>query len=461
MLRRLSWLMLLCILVTGCAAGEDAEKPGGALAAAFARPWEATLQAEASAVMPLDEVRTGELNSLLKHVGLRLRRETDGGVKLSGLTLLVDGEPALDAVLRESGDTAAAFLPGCSEGYAASAGDPLAMIFGADSVPDTEALGLEALGTLREADTWTDALLAADGLLSVKNERQKVGNYGTAVTRHALTAASDEAQAFGERILAACPDGWLKKKLTGAVFRGKQSLSMLCDADGTALKVSYSGRIVFNGGDERNVTFTWRRKRDGDEMDSLTLKTPGADGKNRTNLVLKRTVKDGPDGAHTEAEFTLDRKLDRDRTLTEGTLKLTVGSQVTGTVKLTASVTGGETKKTALTLKPDLSVGGAALLSGSLAWEYREDGHVTSAWTVTGTVRPLAETVWELPGSAVMLEQLSVEELGQVRARAVGAAARALIPRLVLLPEADTGYLRRELENWDEIVSAARAALGE
>ncbi len=457
-MKRMIVLALCLCLVAACAGAESALYPGFAWEELLEQPWEATLSAQARAVVPLDDARTEELNALLRHITLHLAWNP-GEVIWGAVTARVDGEQVLRLEQWSGGGRTAVLVPGSGTALV-SAGDPLGIILGEDALPDWDALPGWALTWLEDADRLVENLAGAEGS-SGKKVNQSVQSAGTAVRQLTWKTGAGDGDVLWRTVVEACPEGALRDILSGLASGGKQSLVLLLDKKGDVLKVTYTGALKPREGEVRNVSLTWRRRRGETLFDKVTLKTPDKAGKVRNNLVFERSAKDTKKGRSLTVTFTWDDKTETDRDYVKGDVQLVAGEQLTGTVKLTRERSGTEKAKTALNLKPALSVTrseGQTRLNGSLTWELKEDGHLSGGWTLRVDMRPLGEEVPAFPAETAELDGMSPEEVQAVNQQMLQTVTPGLIRALVLLPREDTLFLSRDLASWDEIVAAAQAA---
>ena len=167
--------------------------------------------------------------------------------------------------------------------------------------------------------------------------------------------------------------------------------------------------------------------------------------------MLQRSCKDTKNGRLLKTTLTVDFKEGKDRDHTECEIQLTAAERLTGTVRITREQSGA--------VEPDLTVGGGdpPLLQGSVAWQMKEDGHLTGDWDLRLSMGPLSAEVPALPDITTDVDAMTGEQREAAGLAAVRAVTPVLIRALVLLPPEDTLFLSRELLSWDEIVSAAQS----
>ena len=457
-MKRCLILVICCCLLAGAACAENLLYPGLRWESLLETAWEAEINATAGTVMPLDETRTEELNGLLSHLSLRLFRSPRGEGSWSAVSAGVDGAEAFRIDQWTDGTRTVVRLPGDHDPYASEGGDPLALLFGGDLIPEEAQAPDWAFTWLADADGLAENL-AALAQMKPKKVRESVQSVGTAVQQLSWKTGKEDADTFWQAVVAACPEGALRDILAGCSGEGKQSLVLLCGAEGQVMKVTYTGRLKPGDGETRQVSLTWRRRRDETVFDKLTLRTPTDSGSARNNLVLQRSCKDTKNGRLLKTTLTVDFKEGKDRDHTECEIQLTAAERLTGTVKITREQSGAVEGKKTVTLKPDLTVGGGEppLLQGSVAWQMKEDGHLTGDWDLRLSMGPLSAEVPALPDITTDVDAMTGEQREAAGLAAVRAVTPVLIRALVLLPPEDTLFLSRELLSWDEIVSAAQS----
>lgn len=402
-----------------------------------------TLSAQATAHMPFGEERLSWLNALLRHLSMQI---ISAGER-ERLCILVDGMEALSADLQTENDLT----------YSAWSFDPATVYTGLiqDLPQDTGTLyGL----TLTEHDlmdqvfaVFEDLPTAYGEVMQVSKVNSELKGYGILTSKQQLIIDKKDTELLESlpvRLSALCKDATLRESVSRLVFSGRQVFTLLSDAEGNLLKVSYTGVCGFPD-DQREVSLNWQHvSTEGKVRNKLTLKTPTASAKARNNLVVEeKTV---PDGA---------------------------GETWTGTYKYEVLSAG---LKTVLTADVNLHLE-EETLSGKVSFQQNVGSdpytrillepalHLTER-NAEGTVKISQYSRKNLLEGAVItlaaqsgasLSRLNTEQAvsmtDTVRERLLKQAVRALIRPLVLLPEEDTLYLSRDLseEAWSKIAAAA------
>ena len=419
--------------------------------------WEADLRAEAVTVMPLDGQRTTELNDLLRHMSLQIAWEPTRHEDWSSGVWNVDDEPVLQLTQCTDGNLTTVEATGLAGAYV-SAKNPWELLLGKE-IPEADTRFLRLLS---EADTLVETVASQQELFRTQKLSTVIRKYGKAEQRRTWEVKSAEAESMREKLLSLCPEGWLRELLSQVQFKGRQQLILVCNGDGSPLRVTYHGNITTLSGETRQLSLSWLRRRViGDETDALVFKSPSRDGNARDNLTLSRRLQGGELGGELTLDFSLDSKRPARRVRTAGEVKLKLGTtgELSGTVQFRQETTGDLKKKTTLLLTPRLTLRpeDGCLLRGSLGWQLTEDGRETSAWKINGEIRPLNDRTWEIGAQPVSLDEIPIEECRALGSQMQTEVSLRLIRALVLLPEEDTLYLRRELPGWEQVLTAAEA----
>ncbi len=463
------WLAFLCLCaLCVCIAG-------GAEASFFpdmdwdTTPVEVTARLDVSAHMPFDETRTGYLNDWLKHVSLTLRAQQMGGEAWGQLSLAVDDAEALRITQCEdeqASQVQLSLLPDTTYTMPLEDDAALNVLLG-QTLDDTSSfpIGAGELSLLADGEEMLAALLENEREnLQDKAEKQTVNGYGTTTRRITLNVSSEDAENFGALLSSLCPAGSLKNLLEKLTFSGKQTMYWLAEDDGAWHKFNFTGRVTPEGGTTRKVTLTWRMARTEEATkDQLTLKSPSVSEKesDKNTLTLKRTVQDRSDGMSYEAEFEYAESVQKVKRTLTGEAKLTRKDKEDG-INLSGDISIKEAPEEGSSQAHEFEIN--LLLddveqtaSGTVAVTEKLGGKVQEAATVSLYVQPCDYFSWELRESTVALNLLDETQLSALRENLAGAAAKALIRPLVLLPKEDTLYFSKDLsdEAWDRIVNAA------
>ena len=433
------------------------------------------LGADVSVHMPFDEERCGQLNALLKHLTLRLGLIRMEDEEWSRAALCVDGKEAVSFAQRQQdGHTAlrVSCLPGetFTTGQAADASSALGMLLG-ETGGDMSLFGLDG-----NAEAWmTDAYALVCSLEKPLSAwckesavKTSVKNMGTARIKRSYTVPKDQAEEFASALIAACPMGKLGTLLSGLTFTGQQKLTVLLTKDGAPLRVEYTGKCGPDTKQQRQVTLTWRMRRDQSTLDELTLKSPAVSGTDRNTLTYSRKLAPKKSGGKSyDSKFTYEWVKDRQKTTISGECSLTCtekksGSTLSGSVKLKRQLPDAKSAET-VKLTPDLLLTDDPAVRGTVLAEVYSGSNVIEQAKISVEIMPGETFDWALVEDAVSLDGMDQTRLEELRSRVVSAMGAELIPMLVLLPEKDTLYLSEDLppETWQAIMNAARQALRE
>ena len=473
LLAGLTALMLLLTLLPGAGA-EAVLTPRLAL-------WDNVLSvqmelgADVSVHMPFDEDRCGQLNALLKHLTLRLGLMQMDDEEWSRVALCVDGEETVSIDYRQhDGQTELRLscLPGetFTTGQATDVSSALGMLLGEES-SEGSLFGLDGSEGAWISDGYALICALEEPLSAWCKEsavKTAVKSMGTARIKRSYTVPKDQAEEFASALIAACPLGKLGTLLSGLTFTGQQKLTVLLTKDGAPLRVDYTGRCGPDTKHQRQVTLTWRMRRDNIVQDELTLKSPAVSGTDRNTLTYSRKLASKKSGGKSyESKFTYEWVENRKKTTLTGECSLSCtekksGSTLTGSVKIKRQLPDADSAET-VKLSPDLLLTDDPAVRGTVFAETYRGSNVIGQAKISVEIVPGDVFDWALQGSAVDLDGMDEEKLEALRSRAVSAMGEKLIPALVLLPEEDTLYLSADLppETWQAIMNAAQQALRE
>lgn len=433
------------------------------------------LGADVSVHMPFDEERCGQLNALLKHLTLRLGLIRMEDEEWSRAALCVDGKEAVSFAQRQQdGHTAlrVSCLPGetFTTGQAADASSALGMLLG-ETGGDMSLFGLDGSEEAWMTDAYALVCSLEEPLSAWCKEsavKTSVKNMGTARIKRSYTVPKDQAEEFASALIAACPMGKLGTLLSGLTFTGQQKLTVLLTKDGTPLRVEYTGKCGPDTKQQRQVTLTWRMRRDQSTLDELTLKSPAVSGTDRNTLTYSRKLAPKKSGGKSyDSKFTYEWVKDRQKTTLSGECSLTCtekksGSTLSGSVKLKRQLPDAKSAET-VKLTPDLLLTDDPAVCGTVLAEVYSGSNIIEQAKISVEIMPGETFDWALGENAVSLDGMDQTSLEELRSRVVSAMGAELIPMLVLLPEEDTLYLSADLppETWQAIMNAARQALRE
>lgn len=462
-MRRWLAVLLALLMMTQCAAAEILTD----LTSLARGPLQMTVSAEVESHMPLGPMRTDDLNALLRHMKLLVRMEDLAGETWSEVNVLVDDSPVVTLVEQQrSGGSVmqASCLPDIS--FFSEQDSAIGEVLSVGEIPDT-LFGL----TGRETALLTDAekvLLGlrarmADRIKSTK-KAQTLKGYGKVATTETLTFKGDEADAVKTVLLELCPDGMLHDLLADVTFSGKQTLTMLCTAEGAVYRATWTGNCAGADGKKRNVKLVWKMKHDdpAELIDEVTLTSPALTGTDKNTLTIRQSVENDGDYA---LEFSYDEKLNKATRSLKGSAGMSItvsgdSQRVSGKIRLREKRQGGAERL--VELGPDVTIDhGQRVLNGTLRIVTSVDEANQEAVVLSLRLEPLEDYSWSLMENTTVYEALSDEQLANEQALLNESVTAVLIRRLVLLPYEDTMFLSRDLsqEAWNGIVEAARRGL--
>lgn len=434
-------------------------------------PIELTLSADVTAYAPFGEDRLPQLTSLMKHLSLRITRQPLMDETQNAVSVLVDGDEALTLSLQENDQLRMArfsVLPDVTY----TGDDPLATLLGTSTESFT-LFGLDGSegAWITEGDQLLNVLEAilAPYLKGESKVKTEIKDMGTARLKQDYTITKDEAADLTSLLVGACPEGRLKELISGLIFSGKQTVRVYRDEDHQPLRVEWTGHLGTDEEHLRNVTLTWRMRRDDTAYrDEISLTSPALKGTDNNKLVWSCAV--APDkktgNMVLSGSLSYTRTENRQKTILTGEFKLTAeeegfDTRVTGSAAIRRQLPG-EDNAAGYTFEPDLLVSGSSenpAVEGTLTIASLSGKKILDRATVTLTLRRIAYTSWPMRQQTIDLTALDSGALEATRQQVNAALSSSLIRRLVLLPREDLDYLFMDLpeETVQAIISAAQS----
>ena len=420
-------------------------------------PLELTLSADVTAYAPFGEDRLPQLTSLMKHLSLRITRQPLMDETQSTVSVLVDGEEALSLSLQENDQIQMVqFSPIPDVTYIGD--DPLALLLGTSSEPFT-ICGLDGseIAWLTEGEALVNVLEAilAPYLKSETAIKTAIKDMGTARLKQDYTIPKDEAGSLTALLADACPDGRLKELISGLVFSGKQTLRVYRDEDHRPLRLEWTGHLGPDEDHLRNVTLTWRMRRDDTAYrDEISLNAPALKGTDNNKLTWSCAIApDKKTGSMVlSGSLSYTRTANKQKTTLTGEFKLTAAkdgynTRLTGTATIKRQLPG-EDSAVGCTFEPDLLVWGGSespAVDGTLTVSSLSGKKTLDQATVTLSLRRIPYASGPLRQQTVDLTALDSKALEATRQQVNTAIASAFLRRLVQLPREDLDYLFMDL----------------
>ena len=463
-------LWMICLGVGQGARAGVIENAGKALwPEAETEDWTLTLGMQVAAYPPYGEKRISQLNDMIQHMGLRIRKNGDEATA----QVLIDGEetPALVLI---NGEETPAIIGLESEGTEPESEDTLAQALqGAEWMH-------EAFRMLDEGAAFLSELPEKYPEGSYEKKTKQKTKMGTAVRTVTVTInEAEEGDHPMQTLVREAKQDSIRETMGSWTFRGRFRFTLLYDAEGRLLKANCSGRAGEDAENLRNLSLEWRLIRTEEmKRDDLTLRTPTADGKRRDNWIIERewerkateasgaqntgetadkdkdpkadgenqdgnpeTDAETGSGAEERLSFTLeyDQKRGNEKTQYkwEGSLEGNTGLQ--GGVSFT---TGRKNEKETITVRPALTECGAERIAGEVEFIRVKDKVIQEQATV--------RMDWQAGGGTEVPTALQSER---------AFAAEVLRSLLQRIDEADLGFLKDEIpeEDWQRILEAAGA----
>ena len=462
--------MLCCLTLTMSAFAETSFLPDLADWDLESIPLELTLSADVTTYASFDEDRLPQLTNLMKHLALRISWQPLIEETQSTVSLLVDGEEAMNFGLQTSSQGGMAqfsVLPDTT--YAAE--DPIALLLGTSLEPIT-LFGLDGSETawLREGHELLSALESALApyLTKESNIKTAIKNMGTARRKQDYTIPKADADQLTALLASACPEGRLKRLVSSLVFSGKQTVHIYRDEAGAPLRVEWSGNCGVDEDHLRQVSLTWRLRRDDTAYrDELTLTSPAVRGSDNNKLTWTCHIEPNKSGHQVlEGELSYTSTISKQKTTLTGKYKLTAkpedaGTRVTGEASLSQQLPG-EDNATSYTFTPDLLFSGdmnLPAIDGTLTIANQIGKKLLSQATLTVGLHRTGYTGWQMRAETVDLSMMDDATIASIRQQVTTAISAALLRRLTLLPRDDLDYLFKDLpeESIQAIINAAQS----
>lgn len=460
-IRRILALLAALTLCASAACAEEPETPVSFLPMVSNwilddMPLELTVSADVTAYAPFDEERLPQLSNLLKHLALRVTWQPLMGETQSTVSVLVDGLDAL--TLGQQASFSGTMLQLSSLPGVTYLGDnPAAALLGT-SVEAPTLYGLDG----SESAWLTEGFALLNGcqdalkpyLTEEVSVQTNIKDMGTAAVRQDYTVSKDDAASLPLLLADVCPEGRLKELIARLTFSGKQTLRVYRREDGVALRMEWKGKCGTDADHLRDVTLTWRLRRDGTAYrDELSLKSPAVSGSDRNTLSWNCVIQPDKKGQLTmKGDFSYATTLDKQKTSLSGSFDLTNAaadndSHITGTAVLERQLPG-EDETTSLSFAPDLYVAGDAnipVINGDVTVTEKRGKNVENAAVLSLRLTRTGYTSWQMRDVTVDLSLMTEEELAAAREEVAQSVAAALLVRLLRLPREDLDYLLHDL----------------
>ena len=434
-------------------------------------PLELTLSADVTAYASFDENRLPQLTSLMKHLGLRITRQPMVDETKNTVSVLVDGEEAITLDLQENDEASMAwfsFLPDVTY----TGDNPLATLLGTSSEPFT-LYGLDGSegAWITEADHLINVLEAilAPYLTGETKVKTDIKNMGTARLRQNYTITKNEAAKLTALLAGACPEGRLKELIAGLIFSGKQTVKVFRDEEHRPLRLEWTGHLGTDEEHLRNVTLTWRMRRDDSAYrDEISLTSPALKGTDNNKLTWSCAV--APDkktgNMVLSGNLSYTRNENKQKTVLTGEFKLTAeeegyDTRVTGSATIQQQLPG-ENTATGYAFEPNLLVMGSSenpAVEGTLTVSNLSGKKTLDQAIITLTLRKVDYASRPMDRQTVDLATLNSEAIEATRQQVNTALSSALLRRLVQVPLEDLDYLFMDLpeETVQAIISVVQS----
>lgn len=463
--------VLLLLITTSIAQAEQAAFLPGVTAGKSSM--ELTVSLLLNEHRPFDDVRTGWLNDLLRHITLTVRSQRLENESWSQMSLQVDDKEAIGIteLVGTSGSQAqVSVLPNTLYTRISNEGTALDALLGSSLSAET-LFGFDGTET-----SWRDdgeellyAILDAYAEeMTDRAYRETISGYTTVARRKVLTVNAENVEGFRQTLLTLCPDGRLQALLSSLIFSGKHSLKLYTTEENAIVQAEYNGRMGTDNDHMRQVSITWKMlRKDYLVKDNLSVKSPTVSGKDSTDydtITYTRRLEEKDSSATLVSALNYKRRLDKRITTWTAETDLTRAPgddamQVTGTVTLGYDPPYDDNAETAI-LTLDLAVpAGPLTLSGTVNYQQKYDGKKQEDADLTIRLAPCGGFTFALSGQETSLDALDADALAALQETLTRKATSALVRPLVLLPREETYFFSYDLpdENWQQIVDAAQS----
>ena len=270
--------------------------------------------------------------------------------------------------------------------------------------------------------------------------------FGKSASKVTIQFSSDYvSEHFPDALADLCENQSTQDDLKKLKFAGSQKIVLLFDQNNNVLKVNYDGTVGMSEDEMRRISLVWKCLRSEDHVkDSLTIKTPAVKGYNRDNISYDRELDfSEPENRKLKWDYQLDQKKEKDRTKIRYTGDLTSeGTNSTG--KISYNVKGSSILEHSIIITEVLGKEKEAEYTGTLEITNKTGKIVTSSvmsgFSIGESIQPDTQKK-EQTGSQI-ITITGNEDIPE-------EAIRALIQKMLTLPDEDTEFLRKDIP--DEI----------
>ena len=270
--------------------------------------------------------------------------------------------------------------------------------------------------------------------------------FGKSASRMTIQFSSDYvSEHFPDALADLCENQSTRDDLKKLKFQGSQKIVLLFDQNNNVLRVNYDGTVGMSEDEMRRISLVWKCLRSEEHIkDSLTIKTPAVKGYNRDNISYDRELDlSDPENRKMKWDYQLDQKKEKDRTKIRYTGDLTSeGTNSTG--KISYNVKGSSIPEHSIIITEALCEEKEAEYTGTLEITNKTGKIVTSSVMSGFSI-----------GESYQPDTQKKEQTGSQIIKITGdkgipeEAIRALIQKMMTLPDEDTEFLRKDIP--DEI----------
>lgn len=280
-----------------------------------------------------------------------------------------------------------------------------------------------------------------------------LSGFGKGVKRVTIQFPADYVnQSFAESFSQMAETDESKQFLGALHFKGTQKILLLYDLNDHIIRINYDGDIGLTEDTYRKVSLTWKCYRDSSgKKDDIILKTPSVKGNDRDNIIYTReALRDDENQTNVIWDFKLDRKRKQEKQTVLYTAEWKENNDtIDGKAVFTQK---GDHSDYGITVKSNLNLENEDESFGTLEIT-KKTGKIDTCRMNASIVLSSYKGFNEYE-TGLFTQGMNGLDNSDFQDRIM----RNLIRTLVLLPESDTLFLRRDIpaETWETLVHTLR-----
>lgn len=420
--------------------------------------------------VPFDESTIASLNLIMDSLSISMYQQNKDGKQTDHWSIIMNQVPVVTNTSIQT-PTKYALVSNLvpDQVYTSANINPLSLM--ADGAGDI-ALGEEEdqwLFQVPEWSTYIDGICEAMAPYGVdKKVSKKFTSIGTAKQSVVYTLTQEEAMALMETLVPTISQRWLADILVGLSFSGSQKVTVYKDDEGIPLAITASGKMSHGAGTQRTVTLQWGFKETAEErVDTISLKSPQVNGKDRTTITYKRTESFETGQNALSISNTIDTTTDgvKIKSVLKASLQNMLGAdnqRITG--EISTETTQNDVKNTK-TIQPTILTvksGDDICAKCSFRIIMLEGKRTQLDTTLSVNIDPCVAMDVPMPAIEVLVDTLDPAQIVDLREEYITNMTYQLVSAILTLPEEDLAVFSKGLsdENWQLIMDAV-AQLGD